>query len=104
VLTSAHATSHDPQIFASPELYNPDRWLDATKDMRESLRAFSYGPRNCVGKNLAHIGLVLTISRLYQLYDVENDPCMTDAMMRPKDRGVTAPWDAKVVVRPTRVH
>ena len=67
-------------------------------------RPFSYGPRNCIGKHLAQIGLILTLSRLYQLYDIDNDPIMTDEMMRPKDRGVTAPWAAKVLIKPTPAH
>lgn len=67
-------------------------------------RPFSYGPRNCIGRHLAQIGLTLTLARLYQLYDMENDCCMTEEMMRPKDRGVTSPWAATVLVKPTLVH
>ena len=104
VSTSSHATSHDPQVFPEPDRYNPDRWLNADKEMKEMSRPFSYGPRNCIGKHLAQIGLFLTLSRLYQLYDIENDGCMTSDMMRLKDRGVSAPWGAKVVIKPTAVH
>lgn len=67
-------------------------------------RPFSYGPRNCIGKHLADIGLHLTLARLYQLYDIMIEPSMTDEMMRQKDRGVCAPWDEKLLVRPTFVH
>ncbi|CAM1509688.1 Fc.00g000230.m01.CDS01 [Cosmosporella sp. VM-42] len=74
VSTSAYATSRDPRVFPEPEVYNPDRWLNAGKEMKEMSRPFSYGPRNCIGKHLAQIGLTLTLSRMYQLYDIENDP------------------------------
>ncbi|KEZ42082.1 hypothetical protein SAPIO_CDS6308 [Scedosporium apiospermum] len=104
VSTSSHATSRDPEVFPDPEVYNPDRWLNPGKEMKEMSRPFSYGPRNCIGRHLAQIGLTLTLARLYQLYDMENDCCMTEEMMRPKDRGVTSPWAATVLVKPTLVH
>ncbi|KAB5575427.1 cytochrome P450 [Coniochaeta sp. 2T2.1] len=104
VSTSAHATGRDPSVFTNPEAYYPDRWLDATPEMRDMSRPFSYGPRNCIGKHLAQIGLVLTLARLYQVYDLENGSGMDDEGMRYKDRGVAAPWGARVVVRPRRAR
>lgn len=104
VSTPSYATSRDSKVFANPDVYTPNRWLNASKQMKEMSRPFSYGPRNCIGKHLAQIGLTLTLARLYQLCDIENDPSMTMEMMRPKDRGVIAPWDAKFFIRPTLVH
>ena len=91
-------------MFPNPEVYYPERWLDATPEMRDMSRPFSYGPRNCVGKHLAQIGLVLTLARLYQVYDLENGRVMTDEGMRYKDRGVAAPWDGRVIVKPRRAR
>jgi cytochrome P450 len=102
VATSAYATARDPQVFPNPHEYQPERWLKATADMRNMSRPFSYGPRNCIGKHLADINMQITISRLYQLYDLEIDPCMTDAMMKPNDRGVTSPVGGVLWVKPTR--
>lgn len=104
VATPAYVTARDPKVFPNPTEYIPERWLNATPEMRNMSRPFSYGPRNCIGKHLADIGLHLTLTRLYQLYDIEIDPSMTDAMMLQKDRGVCAPWDEKLIVRPTFVH
>ncbi|KAK4943609.1 hypothetical protein LTR10_016904 [Elasticomyces elasticus] len=104
VATPAYVTCRDPKVFPNPTEYIPERWLNATSDMKNMSRPFSYGPRNCIGKHLADIGLHLTLTRLYQLYDIEIDPSMTDAMMVQKDRGVSAPWDEKLIVRPTFVH
>jgi cytochrome P450 len=103
VSTSAYITARDPTVFADPLEYIPERWLDATPEMRNSWRPFSYGPRNCIGKHLAEIGLNLTLARLYQLYDIKIDPSMTDDMMRPCDRGVTFPWGKKLLVIPAPV-
>ncbi|KAL7952216.1 cytochrome P450 [Trichoderma compactum] len=104
VSVSSHATARDPHVFSEPETYDPDRWLNAGPEMKNMSRPFSYGPRNCIGKPLAEIGLKLTLSRLYQLYDIENDPSMTESSMRLKDRGVAAPWDAKLLIKPSQAH
>jgi cytochrome P450 len=71
--------------------------------MRAMAKPFGHGPRNCIGKHLAEIGMHLTLARLYQLYDIKIDSCMTEKMMRQKDRGAAGPWDAKFVVNPTPV-
>lgn len=104
VATPAYVTCRDPKVFPNPTEYVPERWLNTTAEMRNMSRPFSYGPRNCIGQHMADIGLHLTLARLYQLYDIEIDSSMTDAMMVQKDRGVCAPWDEKLVIRPTFVH
>ena len=103
VSTVPYATGRDPTVFPDPHNFYPDRWLDTTADMKNMSRPFSYGPRNCIGKHLADIGMHCTLTRLYQLYDIEVCNSMTEEAMRPKDRGVTAPWEAKLLVRPKKV-
>lgn len=102
VSTSAYATARDPTVFPEPNTFIPDRWLSATSDMRNMSRPFSYGPRNCIGKHLAEINMHITIARLYQLYDIEVDPEMTEEVMAPNDRGVTSPIGSKLVVKPSK--
>jgi cytochrome P450 len=103
VSTSAYTTCRDPNVFDNPLDYVPERWLEPTPEMTSASRPFSYGPRNCIGKHLAEIGLHLTLSRLFQLYDIRVDPSMTEEMMKQCDRGVTSPWAKKMVVVPTQV-
>ena len=102
VSTSAYATARDEKVFPHPHEFQPERWLIATSDMRNMSRPFSYGPRNCIGKHLADINMHITIARLYQLYDIENDSAMTEEMMAPNDRGVTSPVGNKLLVKVTR--
>lgn len=49
---------HNANNFTMPDSFIPDRWLgDArfSNDCHEALQAFSYGPRNCIGKKLVAI-------------------------------------------------
>lgn len=67
-------------------------------------RPFNYGPRNCIGQNLAMINLTLFLARTYQLFDIEVDSSMTDQMMRIKDSGVFEAWDGKLLIRCKRAQ
>ncbi|GAA5856734.1 hypothetical protein JCM8547_008814 [Rhodosporidiobolus lusitaniae] len=52
--------------------YNPDRWLESeekTKQFEKALNIFSYGPRSCVGRNVATMELFCFISSLVLRYD-----------------------------------
>jgi cytochrome P450 len=99
----SYATHRDAKIFPDPLEFIPERWLNPNAEMRGMSKPFGHGPRNCIGKHLADIGMHLTLAHLYQQYDLEIDPCMTDEMMRQKDRGAAGPWDAKFVVKPIPV-
>lgn len=105
VATVSYATHRDPKVFPDPLAFTPERWLppNVTPEMRAMAKPFGHGPRNCIGKHLAEIGMYLTLTRLYQLYDVDTDPSMTADMMRQRDRGAAGPWDAKFLVRLTPV-
>ena len=99
VQTSPYATSRDPLVFPEPDCFNPERWAKPTIEMKSMSRPFSWGPRNCIGKHLAEIGLYLTVARVFQLYDVNIDPRTTDEMMEPKDIGVLEPKGEKLYVQ-----
>lgn len=48
-------THHDPSIFANPDAFEPDRWMDPSTaaGLDRFLVPFSKGSRNCLGMNLA---------------------------------------------------
>lgn len=55
VVVPIYAMHHDPEVFAEPEQFNPDRFNDGNV---ESIRPYTYlpfgaGPRNCIGMRLA---------------------------------------------------
>ncbi|PWN41418.1 cytochrome P450, partial [Ceraceosorus guamensis] len=49
VFVAAGVSNMDPKIYDKPEIYNPLRWKNATREMEASLLTFSSGPRQCLG-------------------------------------------------------
>lgn len=50
------AASHSVMNFKDPEEFRPERWMgneEYERDRRDAAQPFSYGPRNCIGRNLA---------------------------------------------------
>jgi len=74
VYVSQHATNHSAQNFRDPDAYVPERWLGDERyqhDKREVVNPFSFGPRNCLGKNLAYAEMRLILAKLLFTYDLE---------------------------------
>ncbi|KAG8157410.1 hypothetical protein KVR01_012794 [Diaporthe batatas] len=83
------ATYHNPDNFHDPDNFRPERWLPESHELYESvfandnkkvLHPFSFGTRDCVGKNLALSELRVIISRLLYRFDVELQPGHEDWM------------------------
>ncbi|RFU25664.1 hypothetical protein B7463_g10674, partial [Scytalidium lignicola] len=51
------------------EEFKPDRWLNLTSRQKTCFNPFSYGPRACVGQNVAIMELQLIIGTLFHRYD-----------------------------------
>lgn len=75
------ACSRHPDNFSDPENFAPERWLEGSRDMgpfdrddRNCSQPFSYGPRNCLGKNLARAELRLIMAKILWRYDLELQP------------------------------
>ncbi len=104
ISNNPYATARDPEVFPDPLKFDPDRWDNATEAMRLMSRPFSIGPRNCIGRHLALIGLHLTVTRMIQLYDIRTDASMVEARMKQRDQGVLTPWDETLLIWAKRVH
>ena len=63
--------NRNEDVFDGPETFNPDRWYNATPEMKQSVLTFSLGVRNCVGQALATAELDSILPRIVSQYDFE---------------------------------
>ncbi|KAF4840775.1 Trichothecene C-15 hydroxylase [Colletotrichum siamense] len=72
-----YALYHDPTKFLYPDSFIPERWLDDKRfenDAKHMHQPFSYGPRNCLGMNLAYAEMRLILARIIWNFDLELEP------------------------------
>ncbi|KAF2149542.1 cytochrome p450 benzoate 4-monooxygenase [Myriangium duriaei CBS 260.36] len=63
---------HDASVWGSDvETFNPDRWLHPSERQKICFNPFSYGPRACVGQNVAHMELALILATAFHRYNFE---------------------------------
>ncbi|OAG45114.1 hypothetical protein AYO21_00462 [Fonsecaea monophora] len=91
VCNLAYTTHRNEGIFPDAESFVPDRWSNATPEMKLAFRPFSTGPRNCIGLHLARLQLLLVVSALYARYDIQLDESTTPDLMVSNDRGIMSP-------------
>ncbi|EJU01598.1 cytochrome P450 monooxygenase pc-bph [Dacryopinax primogenitus] len=53
-----------------PDIYRPERWFEQDAEgIQATFNAFSFGPRACVGKNLASMELLLIVATIFHRYE-----------------------------------
>ncbi len=65
----------DKSYWPQPEVFLPDRWLVGPKDplypIKGAWRPFEYGPRNCIGQELAMMEMKIAMIFVLQMFDIE---------------------------------
>ncbi|EKG16098.1 Cytochrome P450 [Macrophomina phaseolina MS6] len=81
VYLSHYAAYRSPENFCEPDAFVPERWLPDEqreerfkRDVLDVVEPFSYGPRNCIGKNLAYHEMRLILANMLWHYDLELCP------------------------------
>jgi len=68
----AYTIHHSKSIWgADADEFNPDRWAEdkITEKQRAAFIPFSYGPRSCVGRNVAEMELALIVATVFRRYE-----------------------------------
>lgn len=74
----AYTIHHSKEIWGSDaDQYNPDRWDSLTEKQKNAFIPFSYGPRSCVGRNVAEMELALIVATVFRRYEFE---CYQDVL------------------------
>jgi cytochrome P450 len=89
-----YAAFHSPHNFHQPDKFAPERWLPEDPnhapyidDDLDVVQPFSFGPRNCLGKNLAWVEMQLVLARLLWRFDVEwEDVSQIDSAWQSKQK------------------
>ncbi|KAL3485486.1 cytochrome P450 [Aspergillus germanicus] len=75
VSISQLAANHSPSNFTLPEQFIPERHLGEdprfANDSKTAMQPFSFGPRNCIGRNLAYVEMRLILARMVFNFDME---------------------------------
>ncbi|OKL56912.1 hypothetical protein UA08_07745 [Talaromyces atroroseus] len=69
---------HSSSNFASPDTFDPDRWLPEAPqkyhgDDKAVLQPFTIGPRQCIGKGLAYLEIRSVLARMMWHFEIELD-------------------------------
>ena len=90
---SNHLAIHrDPDFWPKPDAFLPERWLVGKDDppfpaAKGAWRAFEYGPRNCIGQELAMLEMRLVLALTVKEFRVESAYEEWDQMRAPKKAG-----------------
>lgn len=107
-----YATYRNPDNFRDADEFRPERWLPAShplydaryeSDNKAAFKPFSFGPRDCIGKNLAYFEMHLVACRLLYSFDVELLPGQDDWIDRQKSIVVWEKPPLNVRLRPRKV-
>ncbi|KAI9691639.1 MAG: hypothetical protein M1822_007710 [Bathelium mastoideum] len=104
VSVSPWAAYRSATNFKNPDAFVPERWMGDpayADDNRQVFHPFGFGPRACIGRNLAHVHLRLILAHVIWNFDLE---LMPESVNWP-DQKVYILWEKHpLMVKLTPVH
>jgi benzoate 4-monooxygenase len=68
----AYTIHHSKEIWGpNADEFVPERWDNLTEKQKNGFIPFSYGPRSCVGRNVAEMELALIVATTFRRYDFD---------------------------------
>lgn len=75
LITNFYAAHHDPEIWARPEVFDPERYMTSNGefdvDVRNKTIPFGVGRRSCLGSSIALDTMFLYVTSVLQKFDIE---------------------------------
>ncbi|OQE10623.1 hypothetical protein PENFLA_c085G05602 [Penicillium flavigenum] len=70
------ATYRNARNFRLPDQFIPERWIgdEFASDNKAAFQPFSFGPRNCIGKNLAYHEMRLILAKVLYNFEISLHP------------------------------
>ncbi|KAJ9623676.1 hypothetical protein H2203_005938 [Taxawa tesnikishii (nom. ined.)] len=66
----AYTIHHSKEVWGpDADTYRPERWESVTEEQKAAFIPFSYGPRSCVGRNVAEMELALIVSTVFHRFE-----------------------------------
>lgn len=76
VIPSFYNSLHDPEVYANPDDFIPERWLDpegkANANPKNYL-VYGSGPHRCLGLEYANMNIALMLATAVVMMDFEHD-------------------------------
>ncbi|KAH8920630.1 cytochrome P450 [Atractiella rhizophila] len=91
VTMQAYDIHRDRNIFPDPLALKPERWENETAEMKTGFIPFSYGPRNCVGMNLAWLEMRVLMGALVRRFYISLHPGTDEESMHPEEHFFVTP-------------
>ena len=68
----SYTIHHSKEIWgADADEFNPDRWEKATERQQNAFIPFSYGPRSCVGRNVAEMEMTCIVATVFRNFEFQ---------------------------------
>lgn len=68
--TPTYTTHRDTRVWGADALdFKPERWLGDKSELEKAFLGFSYGPRACIGRNVAFMELKKTVATLFRRFE-----------------------------------
>ncbi len=68
----AYTIHHSTDIWGpDADTFRPERWEKVSEQQKAAFIPFSYGPRACVGRNVAEMELALIVATVFRRYEFE---------------------------------
>jgi cytochrome P450 len=86
VTTQAYSLHRNPSIFTDPERFDPSRWENPTKEMKDASMPFGGGSRSCIGMNLAQTELRLATAEFFSAFPKASTPTLEGMDLEDMDQ------------------